>query len=432
MNINVCAAALASLLLASPASPMAPDEARAWRDDIRFMAREAERTHKNLYHDLSREEFAAMVAALDAKIPSLERHEVIVEMTKIMAAVGDGHTNIYPTRDSKIGFHTLPVVFTFFGNELYVRAAHKSQRPLTGARVVRIGDRDIDGAFAAVMTLVGRDNEHGARYWAQYLLAMPEVLHALHITRSPDEVPLHLMTDRGEETVILHPFGPVEIMTGDIATLFNRRKDWIDVRDFSGRPDPLWLRRTGDAFYFEHVGNLLYVQINTVGDKKDEALAHFAQRIREEIAAAKLEKVAFDLRLNRGGDGSLVVPFVRAIIQSESIDCENRLFAITGPATFSAAQMFVDALEKYTNVTFVGEPTGSKGNAYGDSRRITLPNSGITVRASIYYWQDWHPMDKRDATLPQISAPLIFEAYRNNSDPALEAIERVAAAKCQP
>src|SRR4029453_19238219 len=155
MNINVCAAALASLLLASPASPMAPDEARAWRDDIRFMAREAERTHKNLYHDLSREEFAAMVAAHDAKIPSLERHEVIVEMTKIMAAVGDGHTNIYPTGDSKIGFHTLPVVFTFFGNELYVRAAHKSQRPLTGARVVRIGDRDIDGAFAAVMTLVG-------------------------------------------------------------------------------------------------------------------------------------------------------------------------------------------------------------------------------------------------------------------------------------
>ena len=66
-----------------------------------------------------------MVAALDAKIPSLERHEVIVEMARIVAAVGDGHTNIYPTRDPKIGFHTLPVAFTFFGDELYVRAAHE-------------------------------------------------------------------------------------------------------------------------------------------------------------------------------------------------------------------------------------------------------------------------------------------------------------------
>jgi hypothetical protein len=89
--------------------------------------------------------------------------------------------------------------------------------------------------------------------------------------------------------------------------------------------------------------------------------------------------------------------------------------------------MLADALEKYTNVTFVGEPTGSKGNAYGDSRKSVLPNSGITVRASTYYWQDWHPMDKREATMPQISAPLTFDAYRNNIDPALEAIERVAA-----
>jgi len=36
--------------------------------------------------------------------------------------------------------------------------------------------------------------------------------------------------------------------------------------------------------------------------------------------------------------------------------------------------------------------------AYGDSRKIVLPNSGITVRVAILpYWQDWHPTDQRDA-----------------------------------
>jgi hypothetical protein len=44
------------------------------------------------------------------------------------------------------------------------------------------------------------------------------------------------------------------------------------------------------------------------------------------------------------------------------------------------------------------------------------------VRVSIYYWQDWHPMDTRTATVPQIRAPLTFEAYRHKIDPALEAI----------
>ena len=406
---------------------MPPDEASAWRGDLRFMAAEMERTHKNLYHAASREELTAKVAALDAKIPSLQRHEVIVELAQIVAAVADGHTNIYPTRDPKIGFHTLPVAFTFFGGELYVRAAHESQRPLVGARVLRIGDRSITDAYASVKTMIGCDNDQGARYWAQYLLAMPEVLHALGITRALEDVPMTVVTGHGDENVVLHSFAPVEIMAGDTVTLFARREGWIDVRDRSGRPDPLWLRGMSDAFHFEHAGNLLYVAINRVGDKKDETLARFAQRLRDEIAATKPERVAIDLRLNRGGDGTLIVPLIRALIRSESIDRKGRLFAIIGPATFSAAQMFADALEEYTNVTFVGEPTGSKGNAYGDSRKIVLPNSGITVRASIYYWQNWHPMDRRDATIPQIPAPLTFDAYRNNIDPALEAIERTAA-----
>jgi len=36
--------------------------------------------------------------------------------------------------------------------------------------------------------------------------------------------------------------------------------------------------------------------------------------------------------------------------------------------------------------------------------KIVLPNSGITVRVAIYYWQDWHPMDQRDATFRMMAA----------------------------
>lgn len=418
-------AILAALVLVQPIWAMSTKEAQRWRDDLHFLAKEMEQVHKNLYHAVSRGEFVAMVAKLDAKIPSLERHEVIVEMAKIVASVGDGHTNIYPTRDSKIGFHSLPVAFTFFDGELYIRAAHESERRLLGARVVRIGDRDIADAYTKVKKVIGCDNDQGARYWAQYLLAMPEVLHALRITRTLEDVPLTLSTSQGEKQVVLHPFEPVDIMNGDIATLFNHRDEWIDVRDLSGQPEPLWLRGTALTFHLEHVGSILWIQLNKIGDAPDQTLSHFAQRVHDDIAATNPEKVIIDLRLNRGGDGTLIVPVIRALIQSTSIDRKGRLFAIIGPATFSAAQMLVDALEKYTNVTFVGEPTGSKGNTYGDSRKITLPNCGITVRAAIYYWQDWHPMDKRDATTPQIPAPLTIDAYRQNNDPALQAIKSV-------
>jgi len=347
---------------------------------------------------------------------------VIVGMARIVAAVGDGHTNINPARDPKIGFQTLPVIFTFFGSDLYVRAVQPEQRSLLGAKVLRIGNVDVDQAYAAVRSMIGSDNNGGARYWAQYFLAMPEVLEALQIASRVEDVPLTLQTQEGEVKVTLHPFAPAEIMSGDISMLFYPRKGWTDVRDLSPGPEPPWLRQIKVPFHFEHLGNLLYVQINTIGDSPQETLAHFAQRLHDEIAATVPAKVAIDLRQNRGGNGLLNIALVRSIIQSESIDRPGHLFGIIGPATFSAAQMLTDALERYTNITFVGEPSGSKGNAYGDSRKIILPNSGITVRASIYYWQDWYPWDERDATVPKVSAPLTFEAYSHKIDPALEAI----------
>src|SRR5918993_3237615 len=52
--------------------------AEQWRADLAWMAAEMERRHKNLYHTVSREKFAAAVKALHERIPSLKRNEIIV------------------------------------------------------------------------------------------------------------------------------------------------------------------------------------------------------------------------------------------------------------------------------------------------------------------------------------------------------------------
>lgn len=422
LAVWVCGLLAASGAAQTPAGVLTPAEVKAWTEDLQYMTTEMARQHKNLFHTLSRDAFARQADSIKARLPSMTRAEAIVALAQLTASVGDGHTNIYPTRDPAIGFHTLPVTFTWFGPELRIRAVHESQSGLLGARVVRIGSLDVDAAQAAVRTMVGHDNEQGVRYWSQYLLAMPEVLHALGMAASADEVSLTIEQEQGVRTVQLRPFAPVEMMSGDIATLFNRRPGWIDARDRPGPGDPTWLAHTRDVLRFEHLGELLYVQMNQITDAPDETLEHFAGRLRDEIAATRPAKVAIDLRLNRGGDGTLIVPVIRSLIQSTGIDQKGRLFAIIGNATFSAAQMFVDELEQYTNVTFVGEPTGSRGNVYGDSRRITLPHSGLTVRVSVYYWQYWHPTDTRTATTPAISAPLTFADYVANADPSLTAI----------
>lgn len=390
--------------------------ASLWRDDLHFMASEMERTHKNLYHTISREDFAARVAALDARIPSLERHEIIVEMAKIAAAVGDGHTNIAPARDPKIGFRTLPIALYFFDDGLFIRAAHASQRDLVGLRVVGIGKANVPDAYAAVRTMISADNEQGARFWAPQYLVMPEILHALRLADDMESIPITVSQNGVERTVILHPLGPAEMMPADTDMTWSRREGWIDARE----RDPLWLADPKSTARMSVVPGTrtLYVQLNQIG----EELKDFSEAMRQKIEAEKIDRLILDLRLNRGGHGDFNVYMLRAIIQSRTIDQKGRLFCIIGRSTFSAAQSLANQLEKYTNVTFAGEPSGSKGNAFGDSRKIVLPNSGITVRASIFYWQEWFPLDEREATMPKIAAPLTFSEYVTGIDPALTAI----------
>ncbi len=156
--------------------------------------------------------------------------------------------------------------------------------------------------------------------------------------------------------------------------------------------------------------------------KQDEKLADFFHRVFAFIDANPVDRLVIDIRNNGGGNGYLNWPLIYGIIRSDKINRRGKLFAITGRMTFSAAGMCAVYLERHTNALFVGEPTGSSPNGYGEHGETTLPNSLIKVFVSTLYWQEADPRDRRPWIAPQIAAELTFEDYRNNVDPAMRAI----------
>jgi len=401
----------------------------AWREDLRYMAAEMATRHKNLYHTVSRERFDSAVTALDRRIPSLARHQVVVEMARVVALVGDGHTNIAPTRDPKIGFRTLPVRLYFFKDGLFLRAARRAQADLAGARVLQIGRASPEQAYARVRELVGRDNEMDARFFAPFLLAMPEVLHALGIIDDMERVPMVIERGGRRSRVTLSPSGPAPMMPPDTDLSWWPDSGWVDMRDSAPCPTPLWLRHDPAVhFRVEYIPErrLAYVQYNKVGDMEGESIANFSRRLLALLDTADIDRLVLDLRLNRGGDGTLNAPLLLSLIKARKLDGPGKLFAVIGRSTFSAAQFMVNDLERYTNAVFVGEPSGGKLNSYGDSRKITLPHSGITVRVSIYWWQE-EPWDTRQWKAPDVAAELTSADYRANLDPAMRAVAEYRA-----
>ena len=397
-------------------------QVRRWQEDLGFLAREMPARHANLFHTASRARFDSALSSIRDRLPSSARHQVVVELERLAAMIADGHTNVCPWRDTVVAFHTLPIALHRFGHEYFIRAATLEHASLLGARVTRIGPIPIAAAESLVAPRLGRQNAMAIRIYAPQQHGHPQVLHALGMARDPGRAELGLEIGGRSRTVALTADGPFPNLSGDMDKSWDVRPEWVDVRGRS--PAPLWLSRTGETCWFTHVpdGRMLYCQINQIQERGETFEAFFARAL-SAADSVGAERFVLDLRLNGGGNGYYNRAIVRALLRSR-FDERGRLFVVTGRRTFSAAQMLISDLEKWTHPIFVGEPSASRGNAYGDSRRLVLPNNRVTVRVSTLWWQYWDPRETRPWIAPDIAAPLTVAAYRAGRDPALEAIAR--------
>ncbi len=400
-----------------------------WREDLRFFAANMPKMHRNLFHSMSREQFEAAVKRLDERIPTMADHEIIVELMRIVGMIGDGHTGVRVNQQFKTAY---PLRLYYFKDGLFVQAAAPEYGEAVGGRVVRIGHSDVDQAIRTAGELAWRDNEMGIKQIVPRLLVIPEVLHALRIADDLQKTQLVVEKDGRRSTLEIKP-------TIQFMQLFEPTPAWVDARGTAKTPMPLWLRDPHNTFWFEHLTGpqftcaqgcekgIAYVQFNAVqdrppaGDKPGETVEAFFNKVFAYVEANKIDKFVLDMRLNGGGNNYLNLPITLGLIKSR-VNKRGNLFVIIGRETFSAAQNTVNELEKYTNATFVGEPTAANPNHFGDARNVVLPNSKLAIRASTLWWQDMDPRDTRKWTAPQIAAELTMADYKANRDPAMDAI----------
>jgi len=408
------------------AQPMSREWVGKWRSDLTFAADTLPRIHPDLYHAVSREQFRAALDSLSASLPRRSQASATVELGRIMAMVADGHTRLTFPFDTTAGFFTghsvtpppripglvfrhLPIRLGLFADGLFVIKTDEAHRGLLGAHVLRIGDRSADSAIAAVSPTIQRDNDAQVRDLLPTWLVVPEILEACGVTPTASRVRI-VATEPATHEVWLEPVAP------------GRAVSWLELPRASAprRRDEHPERR----YWFERVPGttFTYARYREVVDDASPTIAQFAAALFDSLAARDDSRLILDVRGNVGGNGFLNEPIVRGMIREPRLWEPGAMFVITDRGTFSAAAMLVAALEAHTPAVFAGEKTGGAPNGWGDSKRVTLPNTGLTIRVSSLYWQTTDPRDTRDGFTPLLPTTTTFADERDGRDPPLDRI----------
>ncbi|GJQ27559.1 MAG: hypothetical protein HBSAPP02_25910 [Phycisphaerae bacterium] len=348
-----------------------------WQTDVDYLARELPRLHKNAFFKCSRGSFDAAATKLREDVPHLADHQIVVGMLRLIALIGDGHTQAQNFAQIG-GFRTLPIVAEWLRDGYYVTRSLRRHEAALGAKLVRIGAVPIEEAARRLGATFPAENETQIRRRIPLAMRNPEILHACGLITGLDRAAFTLADASGNETTI------------EIEPIASEREwRWVFASErvplAEQRADPYWYQ----AIVTPSHDPALYLAYNTCsGFGEFRALC---QKMFEGIPTgdgpdAKKWRLIIDLRRNGGGNSMVIDAMYPHLLRRPGLRAPGHLLVLIGRGTFSSAMMNAIQLRQRYGAVLIGEPTGGSPNAYGEIRPLTLPYSKLVVTYSTNYF----------------------------------------------
>lgn len=405
-------AAFMTFLAASPALKAEPAATRdeMWRQDLRYLAHTLPRVHKNAFFSVTRTQFEEAVGKLDASIPTLSDSRIMVEMARLVALVGDGHTavNLY---QAATDFRILPLQIIWFKDGLYVTATPPQYAAALGTRVSQIGGVDVEKVVAAVSSAVSHENGAYLKQVVPQYMISPEILQGVGLINETGAVTIKLQPPAGDAFEMqVQPVDrtiPLKLIT---------------LPDPAGTALPLCFQNPRLYYWYQYIPGTqtVYLQYNSCANMPSKTFRQFTDEVLDVLRSKPIDRFIVDLRFNGGGDSRIIGPLFDALRHNAVINQKGRLFVIIGRRTFSSAILNALDFRNRTNAILVGEPTGGKPNHYGEVRTFTLPHSKLIVSYSTKYFKQ--SREDTASLMPDMTVELTSTEYFAGRDPVLEAI----------
>jgi hypothetical protein len=399
----VCAAlAAASIVSAQNTTELSREE--KWREDLKFLAVELPKRHKNLFFKITREQFDREIAKISEAVPKLTDSEIKLALWRLAAVIGDAHTRVQYSKEK-----TYPIILYQFPDGVFAAATTEESKAVLGAKLVKIGKIEVERAKEAVRSIIPVENESWFKQQFPNYLTDPEILYLLKILPDRNEGDFTFRDRKGKQLSI--KLRPVAVKD---------QVKWIRPFDSPAGALPLYLRNPELFYWYEYLADskTLYLNYRRCANMESQPFKVFAEKLLKFMDENRVERLVIDLRQNGGGNSTIFDPFILALSKRADLNRTGRLFALVGRGTFSSAYLNALRLKKETRAILVGEPTGQRPNAYGEVRTMNLPQSKLLVLYSTKFFKTMN--DDPPSLTPDVLIGRSSWDYVYGRDPALE------------
>jgi hypothetical protein len=379
-----------------------------WRADLQFFAREFAARQLDFAKLYPRERFQPALAEIDRTLPQTTDADVVLSLMRLVASANVAHTLV---RSPPVMFHRLPVTFFWFSDGLAISAAAEEYRDALGLMVVKIGALSPAALEAAVAPHIAHENDQWLHQQSPSFMVIAELLQRLGQVEPDGRVAITLAKADGTTIVLrVTPGGTLKPAVQ------------ITAADALHVPTALFRKRQDAYYWHEYLpdSKALYVQYNRCANDPQQPFSEFTKELFAFADSHAIERVVVDLRLNSGGNSTVIAPLVAGLKSRPALSARGRLYAIIGRATFSSGLLAAMNFRDDLHAILVGEPLGEKPNSYGEVRELTLPNSQLVVQYSTKFFRLVANGDP-PAYVPDVPAARSLADALAGRDPALDA-----------
>ena len=374
-------------------------------EDLSYLFDTLEAKHKNIYSNISKEDFLKEKDRIAGLTPTMSDAEFYYSLKYLLSLIGDAHTSMRYTESHYSFLNFIPFKVLKFDDDWRFVTLEKENEKLLGAKLVAINGVFIEDIFEKSKSIMSYDNLAWVEGQFSNTINTRESLEFLGVVKKDEPIIFTIKTDDGlEHKIDFKSMSQNEVLSAEIVKLepYNSPKT-----SPSGNYRVLPLDK-----------NNLFVQYNLCQEASDLSMKKFVNIVNKDLNNNNYETVIIDLRYNPGGNSQIFEPMIDMLKKYKKAK-NIKVYTLISGKTFSSGIINAVQIKKELDSTLIGKPTGGSVNHFGEIKSFKLKNYPIEVYYSTKYFEMIKGYEK-DSLYPDIEMSQSFEDYKSGVDTEIE------------